>query len=235
MTGKPKRTPRRGAMPGRAEDGPRVPELASTPPHKPTRRRGRARAEDGPPLAPAGPVAPARRHVTPPEAKRLIDAAGQPGRHTVRDRCLIMVMFHHGLRVAEAIGLQWHDIAWTTAHMHVRRVKGGKSSTHPIIGDELRALRALKRENAVDESFVFLSEWGVPMSPDAVARIIARAGVIAGLGFHVHPHMLRHGCGYMLANRGHDTRIIQDYLGHKQISSTVIYTALSPTRFRNLF
>jgi integrase len=179
--------------------------------------------------------APDRRHVTPDEAKRLFDAARQAGRNTTRDRTLLMMMYYHGLRCSEAVDLRWHDIDWSTSHLHVRRVKGGVASTHPLIGDELRAIKALKRETEGKGDFIFMSERGSPLSPDMVARIIERAGVIAGLGHHMHPHRLRHGCGFALADKGTDTRTIQDYLGHASITSTVRYTKLSSKRFRNLF
>lgn len=176
-----------------------------------------------------------RKHLTLDEAKRLFDAAKEMGRNGTRDRTLLMAMYYHGLRCSEAIDWRWHDIDFDTGHVHVRRLKNGNPATHPLPGDLSRALRQLKRETGGKDDFVFLSERGGPMSPDSVARVIERAGVVAGIGFHVHPHMLRHGCGYALAKKGTDTRVIQDYLGHKQISSTVIYTRLDPTRFRHLF
>lgn len=179
--------------------------------------------------------APERKHVTPDEAQRLFHAARQAGRNATRDRTMLMAMYFHGLRVAEVTGWRWHDIDWAKSQVHVSRVKNGKPATHPLTGDVLRALRALKRETEGKGDFVFMSERGGPLSPDMVARVIDRAGVIAGLGFHVNPHMLRHGCGFALADKGTDTRVIQDYLGHSQISSTVIYTRLAPGRFRNLF
>jgi type 1 fimbriae regulatory protein FimB/type 1 fimbriae regulatory protein FimE len=180
-----------------------------------------------------------RKYITPAEFGSLLEAVGQVGRNRTRDRTLVQVMYYHGLRVAEAISLQWSDIDWTTEKMHVARVKNGRDGVHPIQGgrgQELRSLRALKREAGDDnpEGYMFRSERGGPLSPDMVARIIERAGVIAGLGFHIHPHMLRHGAGYKLANRGVDTRTIQDYMGHSQISSTVIYTALASTKFKDI-
>ena len=121
-----------------------------------------------------------------------------------------------------------------TATLHVRRVKQGTPSTHPILGDELRALRRLQREQ--DKSaYVFTSERGAPFGTAGFARMVERAGVEAKLGFKVHPHMLRHACGYALANRGHDTRALQAYLGHKNIQHTVRHTELSPTRFENFW
>ena len=88
----------------------------------------------------------------------------------------------------------------------MRRVKRGTPSTHPILGDELRALRRLQREQEPRSPFVFTSERGAPFSTAGFARMVERAGVEAKLAFKVHPHMLRHACGYALANKGHDTR-----------------------------
>jgi site-specific recombinase XerD len=117
------------------------------------------------------------------------------------------------------------------AVLHVRRVKNGMPSTHPLQGDEMRALRALRR----DSTFVFVSERGAPFTRAGFAKMVARSGVEAGFTFRVHPHMLRHACGFALANRGHDTRALQAYLGHKNIQHTVRYTELSPTRFKDFW
>jgi site-specific recombinase XerD len=99
----------------------------------------------------------------------------------------------------------------------------------------LRALRRLQREQEPKSPFVFTSERGAPFSPAGFARMIERAGIEAKLGFKAHPHMLRHGCGYALANKGHDTRALQAYLGHKNIQHTVRYTELAPTRFKDFW
>ena len=129
---------------------------------------------------------------------------------------------------------RWDQVDFKTATLHVRRGEAGTPSTHPILGDELRALRRLRREQ--DKSaFVFTSERGAPFGTAGFARMVERAGVEAKLGFKVHPHMLRHACGYALANRGHDTRALQAYLGHKNIQYTVRYTELSSTRFKNFW
>ena len=122
-----------------------------------------------------------------------------------------------------------------TAALHVRRVKQGTPSTHPILGDELRALRRLQREQEPKSPFAFTSERGAPFGTAGFARMVGRAGAAARLGFKAHPHMLRHACGYALANRGHDTRALQAYLGHKNIQHTVRYTELSATRFRDFW
>jgi integrase len=154
-------------------------------------------------------------------------------RHGQRDATMILIGFRHGLRVSELCDLQWSSIAFETGSMHVRRAKGGEAATHPILGDELRALRELKRQSA--SPFVFASERGGPFTPSGFAKLLARAGDEAGIGFKVHPHMLRHACGYTLANKGIDTRTLQAYLGHRSINSTTRYAALAPGRFKNIW
>jgi integrase len=118
------------------------------------------------------------------------------------------------------------------ALLHVRPVKNDTPSTHPLRGDELRALRRLQRESETSP-FVFVSERGSPFTTAGFARMIERAA--AGLELKAHPHMLRHACGYALANKGHDTRAIQAWLGHRSITSTAIYTALAPNRFKDFW
>ena len=113
--------------------------------------------------------------------------------------------------------------------------QAGHPSTHPILGDELRALRRLQREQEPKSPFVFTSERGAPFTTAGFARMVERAGREAKLAFKAHPHMLRHACGYALANKGHDTRALQAYLGHRNIQHTVRYTELSPTRFKDFW
>jgi site-specific recombinase XerD len=117
--------------------------------------------------------------------------------------------------------------------LHVRRAKNGKPAVHPIRGDELRMLRELQRNT--EGAFVFQMERGGPFTADAVNRLIKRIGERAGLPFQVHAHMLRHACGYAMANAGHDTRLIQDWLGHRAIQHTARYTELSPVRFKDVW
>ena len=119
------------------------------------------------------------------------------------------------------------------AILHVRRVKQGTPATHPLTGRELRALRRLQREQASKSPFVFVSDRGTPFSTRGFQAMVERAACTAG--FDMKIHMLRHSCGFKLANDGVDTRTIQSYLGHKSIQHTVRYTELAPTRFKSLF
>jgi type 1 fimbriae regulatory protein FimB/type 1 fimbriae regulatory protein FimE len=175
-----------------------------------------------------------REYLTEAEVERLMQAA-TGNRHGHRDATMILVAYRHGLRVSELVDLRWDQVDFRTATLHVRRAKQGTPSTHPIIGDELRALRRLQREQEPKSPFVFTSERGAPFTTAGFARMMERAGVEAKFGFKPHPHMLRHACGYALANRGHDTRALQAYLGHKNIQHTVRYTELSPNRFKNFW
>ena len=175
-----------------------------------------------------------REHLTDGEVTKLMDAA-KDNRWGHRDATMILVAYRHGLRVSELVDLRWTQIDFAKATLHVRRVKAGTPSTHPIMGDEMRALRRLQREQDPESPFVFTSERGAPFTTAGVARLIQRAGVAAKLGIKAHPHMLRHACGFALANKGHDARALQAYLGHRNIQHTVRYTELSPGRFKDFW
>ena len=175
-----------------------------------------------------------REYLTQAEVEKLIEAV-RDNRWAHRDATMILVAYRHGFRSSELTDLRWDQIDFSHATLAVRRVKAGTPATHPIMGDELRALRRLAREQDPKSPFVFTSERGAPFGATGFARLLERAGEAAGLGFKAHPHMLRHACGFALANKGHDTRALQAYLGHKSIQHTVRYTELTPTRFKDFW
>jgi site-specific recombinase XerD len=175
-----------------------------------------------------------REYLTHSEVEKLRQAAHQQGRHGHRDDTHILMMFRHGLRVSELIALRWEQVDLKLGLLHVRRLKNGIPSTHPLRGVELRALRQLQRDYS-DTPYVFVSERKTPLTDRSIRHIIARAGQLAGFDFTIHPHMLRHSTGFYLANQGHDTRAIQAYLGHSNIKNTVPYTNLSSQRFNNFW
>jgi integrase len=175
-----------------------------------------------------------REYLTPAEIEKLIKAAKE-GRYGHRDATLILVAYRHGLRAVEAAELEWSQVEFgRSAALHVRRAKNGKPAVHPIRGDELRMLTALRKEYP-DTGYVFATQSGVPFTPAAINRLIKNIGKRAGLPMPVHFHMLRHSCGYKLAGDGIDTRAIQDWLGHVSIQHTVGYTQLSATRFKDFW
>jgi type 1 fimbriae regulatory protein FimB/type 1 fimbriae regulatory protein FimE len=175
-----------------------------------------------------------REYLTESEVEALMKAA-KDNRWGHRDSTMILVAYRHGLRVSELVDLRWEQVDFTANTLAVRRLKGSKDATHPIVGDEMRALRRLQREQEPKSPYVFVSERGASFTPAGFSRILDRLRQAAGITFKIHPHMLRHACGFKLANDGHDTRSLQAYLGHSNIQHTVRYTELSATRFKDFW
>jgi len=174
-----------------------------------------------------------REHLTMEEVERLIEAA-KDNRYGQRDALMILLTFRHGLRAAEVCDLRWEQVDFKTANLHVRRVKNGTPATHPLTGREMRALRKHQRDSE-RSPFLFVSERGAPLTAPGFSRMVERAAAAADLGIKGHAHMLRHACGYKLANDGIDTRALQAYLGHRNIQNTTRYTALAPDRFKGFW
>lgn len=166
-----------------------------------------------------------RERLSEDEIVRLIEAARAEGRHRNRDASLILLMFRHGLRVSEAIALQWRQVDLAKGVLQVERVNNGVPSTHRLLEIEIRALRLLQRDYP-DTPYVFVSERRAQLSTAAVRKIVARAGQQAGIGFPVHPHQLRHAIGYVLSQAGTDPETLRRYLGHKKMEHTTRYSAL---------
>jgi integrase len=175
-----------------------------------------------------------REHLTAAEVESLESAAAKLGRHGFRDALMILMAYRHGFRVSELVNLRRDQLDTAAGRLHVRRLKRGTPSTHPLGAVEIRRLNKLLK-NAPESPYVFTTERGGPLTDSGFRKVVARAGVAANLGFPVHPHMLRHACGYKLANDGQDTRAIQAYLGHGNIQHTVKYTALDGRRFKRFW
>jgi type 1 fimbriae regulatory protein FimB len=178
-----------------------------------------------------------RKHLTSLEVDKLL-AATKATRNEARDRCLLLLMFRHGLRVSEACGLVLSQVDTESRILHVKRLKEGLSTTHPLRGDELKAIKAWLADRATmkpQTDAFFISERRGPLSRKTAWLAIRTYGERAGLPVEAHPHMLRHACGFALADQGADTRLIQDDLGHRNIQHTVRYTATNPARFERLW
>lgn len=187
-----------------------------------------------PPTKPKNKERRSREFLSSSEIDKLIKTARDIGRYGHRDATMILLTYRHGLRVSELVSLRWSQFDLKQGLLHVVRCKNSIDSTHPLSGIEMRALQKIRRENP-GAQFVFLSERDAPMTASAFRKMLYRTGEMAKLGLPVHPHMLRHSCGFKLANDGQDTRSIQYYLGHKNIQNTVTYTQISPNRFKGFW
>lgn len=177
-----------------------------------------------------------RKHLVSAEVDRLLNAT-KGGRNEARDRCFLLLMFRHGLRVSEACGLQLSQVDTEGRVLHVARLKKGLSTTHPLRADELKSVKAwltIRAKMKPESESFFLSNRRGPLSRKTAWLAIRNYGELAGLSLPAHPHMLRHGCGFAMADQGADTRLIQNYLGHRNIQHTVIYTA-NTTGFERLW
>ncbi|HAT1680514.1 TPA: tyrosine-type recombinase/integrase [Klebsiella oxytoca] len=180
-----------------------------------------------------------RRYLTGKEVQAMMLAA-RHGSTGERDYCLILLAFRHGMRISELLDLHYRDLDLNEGRINIRRLKNGFSTIHPLRFDEREAVERWSKERArwkvADKTdAIFISRRGTPLSRQQAYRIIRAAGIDAGTVTHTHPHMLRHACGYELAERGADTRLIQDYLGHRNIRHTVRYTASNAARFTGLW
>jgi integrase len=171
-----------------------------------------------------------REYLTEDECRTLISTAKKRGgRYGLRDALAIRMCWRHGLRISELVGLRWDHVEWKTGRLTVHRAKGSIDSTHPLSGDELRELRALHRTQEPGCRFIFMNERKAPMTAAGFRKMLSTVGAACGLP-HVHPHMLRHSCGFYMADRREDVRVMQDWLGHANVQNTVRYTTLAPSR-----
>ncbi|EDN69083.1 Type 1 fimbriae Regulatory protein fimB [Beggiatoa sp. PS] len=175
-----------------------------------------------------------RKHLLESEVDLLLEATRKSKHYPQRNYCLVLLIYRHALRLSEAINMTWSQIDFANETIYVERIKGSVSGTHPLRPVEIMALKLLKQDTN-GSKHLFISQRNKPLGKRSVQHLIALFGQEAGIEFPVHPHMLRHACGYRLAKEGRDTRVIQAYLGHKDIRNTVIYTELSSKRFDDFF
>ncbi len=168
-----------------------------------------------------------------PEIDLLLKGAKQ-GRHGVRDYLILLMMYRHGLRVSEAINIKLSDLNLKQSRIWIKRLKNGLSVEQPIDGIELRAIKRYLSKRDDSLPWLFISERNQPLTRQSINYIIKVSGKRVGLN-SVHPHILRHSCGYYLANKGYDLRLIQDYLGHRDPKHTVHYTRIAGKRFEGIW
>ncbi len=181
-----------------------------------------------------------KKYITPREFQKLIDdrpdSKRESRRRKLRYQAILRLMYNHGLRRRELCGLKWGDLSFDDPEpkIYINRVKSGKSGIHRLIVGEKAILQELFQLSR-GKKFIVENPYGGQMVPNSISQFFQTVDSYKILPFKVRPHMLRHGCGYRLINMGASLRIIQDYLGHSSISSTVVYTALDETKFMGLW
>ena len=179
-----------------------------------------------------------RKYLSGPEVEALLEAT-RATRHSERNYCLIYMAYLHGLRASELLGLRLSDLDLRGGTLNVRRLKNGFSTIHPLLTAEVKAIKQWLNVRQfgpdMECDWLFATREGKVLSRQQFYNIIRGLGKQAGCSFDPHPHMLRHACGFALADRGIDTRLIQDYLGHRNIRHTVRYTASNAARFRGIW
>ncbi len=179
-----------------------------------------------------------RLYLTYAEVQKIFQSI-PAGKNCIRDRCMVIMCFIHGLRASELTGIKINDIDFLSNLIYIRRIKNGFSTTHPLHPREVLLLKKWldlrSNYNKCQNEWLFLSNSGNKISRQNFYNSLVKYGKLAGLSIKAHPHMLRHACGFELADQGLDTRLIQDYLGHKNIRHTVHYTASNAARFSNIW
>lgn len=179
-----------------------------------------------------------RKYLTQSEVESLL-ACAKTSKNPERDYCLVYMSFIHGFRVSEVCRLRLSDMDLRAKSLYIRRMKNGFSTNHPLLDNEIKAIRAWlrirKTKPGSEGDWLFLSRQGRQLTRQRVYQLISGFGAQANIAVMSHPHMLRHACGYALADRGIDTRLIQDYLGHRNIRHTVSYTASNAERFEGVW
>ena len=171
-----------------------------------------------------------REYLTEDEVERILRHAANE-----RDRLMILMAYRHGLRVSELINMTWRQLDLDAGRLEVRRAKGGEDGQHPIGGREIRGLRKLRRQQPVDARYVFVTDrTGAPMTRNGFYKLLEKAAKTVGLD-DVHPHLLRHACGFKLVNDGMDTLSLAAYLGHANIQNTKRYARMNATRFDDIW
>jgi integrase len=168
-----------------------------------------------------------REHLSRDEVMVLIKVA-RANRQGARDAAAIWIAFNHGLRVSELCDLRWSDIAWQERRIMVRRLKGSQSGEHPLTEADKRFLGPLRVKGLRPADRVF------GLEPAAFRKMLYRLELPDDLAaLRVHPHMLRHACGFDLVGRA-DLQARAAFLGHKRLENTVRYSRLDPGQFEGL-
>jgi type 1 fimbriae regulatory protein FimB/type 1 fimbriae regulatory protein FimE len=175
-----------------------------------------------------------RDYLEPREIQRLLTAALAGGRHAHRNFTLILLAYRHGLKVGELTGLRWSKVDFERKLLRFARLRKDVPSTHPLLSDELKALRRLRRDYPAG-AWLFVNSRGEQLTERSVNRIITDAGLAARLKFTVSPRTLRRSCGRNLALAGHDLHAVQRFLRLEDLTQIIRYLELPKNPFRDFW
>jgi integrase/recombinase XerD len=173
------------------------------------------------------------------DARKLVESI--PGNDPLdrRDRAILELFYASGLRLSELIGARLENLSLEEGWIRVTG-KGAKTRLCPVGGAAKRAIEAYLRHarpalvKKKTQSHLFLSKLGGALTRERVWQIVKKRAQLAGLGDHVHPHLLRHSFATHLLNNGADLRVIQEMLGHADIATTQIYTHVDQKRLKQV-
>ena len=185
------------------------------------------------------PALSSRKYLTPDEMALVLAWIKRNAFLPVRDYLMSLMAYRHGLRVSELLSLRWQDVNREDRAILITRLKNGKHNVQPLQEDELRGIVRLKNYYKNNDikcgPFMFVgTKTHLPLNRNHFNRICDSLNNGQVVPIKVTPHTFRHSCGYYLASKGYDTRLIQDYLGHRNISNTEIYTQLAAVRFKSI-
>lgn len=179
-----------------------------------------------------------RKYITPKEFEILYKAVSTHKSFAStrqRDKVIVLLSYRHGLRASEAASLKWADLNLSDQRIYIHRLKNGKPSTHSLMNDEVIQISKLRTEyknkGCLGKSMFLTARDQVPIDRTTLTRLYDKFNKLNLLETKISPHTLRHSCGYYLINKGHTTRVIQDYLGHRNIQNTEAYTELAEGKF----
>ena len=176
--------------------------------------------------------------ISPTDVERLIATLDAGTFNGTRDRAIIELLYSTGMRISEAVSLTHQQIHWKEEV--VRVIGKGRKERLAMLGrPALAALRAYLAHPEYRDSAagapVFKNRFGTRLGPVSIQRMIVRAARAAGLAQHVTPHTLRHSFATHLLDAGADLRSVQELLGHASLSTTQIYTHITPERLKRVY
>lgn len=166
-------------------------------------------------------------YLTQDEMKRLLSVI-KSKRTGIRDKAIFFLAYRHGLRASEVGLLRRTDVDFKKGRVYIQRAKGSYSGEYPLEADEIKILKSYLRTRKDESTYLFPSERGTPISRITLHHLMNKYGELADIPKEKrHFHVLKHSIATHLIDAGADTLFVKDWLGHKNIQNTTIYSRLT--------